>query len=479
MAVRTAGVLARRLVRWPAAGSPERRWQPTGTVLVTGGTGGIGGHLTEWLLDHGADRVVLASRRGPAAPGAAELMARHPGVEVVACDVADRDAVAALLTDLGDELTAVFHAAGVLHQEKSLPETSVAEFAEVCRAKVLGAVHLDELLADAVVGRVRGVLVRRGGVGQRRAGRLRDGERLPGRAGAPAPRPGARWPPRSPGAAGPAAGWPTGRPPPTCAGRAPRRWTPGSPSRRSVRPSTTTRAHLVVADIDWTRFTPVYTLSRPRPLLAALPDAHPETEPATPAADDRRPRRPARRDAVTGPRCDTVLALVRDQVAAVLGYASGADVDPERAFKDAGFDSLTAVELRNRLATETGLRLPATLVFDYPTPTELAQQLLTELVPADAGGVTLLDDLDRLQAALSTLDADAVAALDESTRAGVGERLKALLAAWTAGQRPAGGRQRHRGPRHRLRRRPLRLHRQQVRHLMIRPLCRPRPRMGS
>ncbi|WP_157517724.1 SDR family NAD(P)-dependent oxidoreductase, partial [Micromonospora rifamycinica] len=94
VAVRTAGVLARRLVRWPTAGSPERRWQPGGTVLVTGGTGGIGGQLTGWLLDHGADRVVLASRRGPAAPGAAELTARYPGVEVVACDVADREAVA-------------------------------------------------------------------------------------------------------------------------------------------------------------------------------------------------------------------------------------------------------------------------------------------------------------------------------------------------------------------------------------------------
>ncbi|NHW87388.1 acyl carrier protein, partial [Escherichia coli] len=100
-------------------------------------------------------------------------------------------------------------------------------------------------------------------------------------------------------------------------------------------------------------------------------------------------------------------------------YACGADVDPERAFKEAGFASLTAVELRNRLAPETALRLPATLVFDYPTPTELAGYLLTELVPADAGGVTLLEDLDRLQTALSTLDADAVAALDESVRAGV------------------------------------------------------------
>ncbi|WP_018223799.1 phosphopantetheine-binding protein, partial [Salinispora pacifica] len=195
-------------------------------------------------------------------------------------------------------------------------------------------------------------------------------------------------------------------------------------------------SHLVVADIDWDRFAPIYTLARPRPLLAALPDAHPTIEPAAPVATTV--DLAGRLAAMPAPdRLDTVIALVRDQVAAVLGYASGADVEPERAFKEAGFDSLTAVELRNQLASETALRLPATLVFDYPTPVELARHLLTELVPADAGGVSLLDDLDRLQAALSMMDAKTVAALDENLRAGVGERLRALLATWTADQRPA------------------------------------------
>ncbi|WP_328338432.1 type I polyketide synthase [Micromonospora sp. NBC_00421] len=434
VAVRTAGVLARRLVRWPAAGSPERHWRPAGTVLVTGGTGGIGGHLTEWLVAQGADRVVLASRRGPAAPGAAELVARLPGVEVVACDVADREAVAALLADLGDGLTAVFHAAGVLHQEKSLPETSVADFAEVCRAKVLGAVHLDELTADrsldAFVVFSSGAAVW-GSAGQ--AGYATANAYLDALAHRR----------RSRGAVATSVAWGSWAGGGMADGEATahlrRQGTPPMDPRLAVRALGQAldhdESHLVVADVDWTRFTPIYTLSRPRPLLAALPDAQPETEPATPVATTG--DLAGRLAAMPSPdRLDTVLALVRDQVAAVLGYASGADVDPERAFKEAGFDSLTAVELRNRLATETALRLPATLVFDHPTPTELAQQLLTELVPADAGGVTLLDDLDRLQAALSTLDADAVAALDESTRAGVGERLKALLAAWTAGQRP-------------------------------------------
>ncbi|SBT43800.1 type I polyketide synthase [Micromonospora auratinigra] len=434
VAVRPAGVLARRLVRWPVAGTPDRRWRPTGTVLVTGGTGGIGAHLTEWLLDLGAQRVVLASRRGPAAPGAAELTGRLPGARVVACDVTDREAVAALLAELGDDLTAVFHAAGVLHQEKSLPETTPEEFAAVCRAKVLGATHLDDLLTDrpldAFVLFSSGAAVW-GSAGQAAYGTanayldaLAHGRRGQGRTATAV-----NW--------GSWAGGGMADDEATVHLR--RQGTPPMDPRLAVEALRQAldhdESHLVVADIDWTTFTPVYTLARPRPLLAALPDANPATAPAVTAAATSTADLAGRLAAMPAPdRLDTVLALVRDQVAAVLGYASGGDVDPERAFKEAGFDSLTAVELRNRLAAETALRLPATLVFDHPTPTELAQQLLTELVPDDAGGATLLDDLDRIQAALTS--ADAVAALDESTRAGVGERLRALLAAWQTGQRP-------------------------------------------
>ncbi|ABP55221.1 acyl transferase domain protein [Salinispora tropica CNB-440] len=419
VAVRTVGVLARRMVRWPAVGTSERRWRPSGTVLVTGGTGGVGEHVTEWLLAGGADRVVLASRRGLDAPGAADLVARHRGVDVVVCDVADRDAVAALLADLGDDLTAVFHAAGVLRPEVPLGETGLDDFADVCRAKVLGAVHLDALLADRPLEAF--VLFSSGAAVWGSAGQA-------GYATANAYLDALAHRRRTRGVVATSVAWGSwggGMAGGEVGAHLDRLGVGVMDPRLAVdalgQALDHDESHLVVADIDWARFAPIYTLARPRPLLTALPDAAPEaTEstdtPSSSALADRLAALPEAEQRAL------LLDTVRTNVAAVLGYGDADSVEPRRAFKDLGMDSVTAVELRNRLSAATGLRLSATLVFDHPTPLALADQLRAELgyTGDTAGG--LLAELDRLEATVAGLPPE------EIERNRVTARLQSLLA---------------------------------------------------
>ena len=154
VAIRAAGIMARRLERAESPVDGGEPWQPTGTVLVTGGTGAVGQRVARWLAGRGAPRIVLASRSGAAAPGVGALAAALAGsgaaAQVVACDAADRIQLAALLASItasGPRLTAVMHAAGI-GQATALAETSVPEMAEVLAAKAVAAAHLDELTAD-------------------------------------------------------------------------------------------------------------------------------------------------------------------------------------------------------------------------------------------------------------------------------------------------------------------------------------------
>ncbi|MEU1950169.1 beta-ketoacyl reductase, partial [Streptomyces sp. NPDC020125] len=153
VAVRGSGVFVRRLVRSATVDGDGTTWRARGTVLVTGGTGALGGQVARWLARSGAEHVVLTSRRGLDAPGAAELSeeleALGTRVTVAACDVADREQLAAVLDAVPEEypLTAVVHAAGA-NGAGTLAETGPADVAAVVSGKVAGAVNLNELLGD-------------------------------------------------------------------------------------------------------------------------------------------------------------------------------------------------------------------------------------------------------------------------------------------------------------------------------------------
>ncbi|MFE2106421.1 type I polyketide synthase [Kitasatospora sp. NPDC059463] len=412
LAVRGSGVFVRRLTR-AARSTPGREWRPRGTVLITGGTGSLGGHAARWLARSGAEHLVLTSRRGAAAEGADELRREleELGAEVTiaGCDVADREALAGLLDSLPAQhpLTAVVHAAG-LPQFTTVMETGLGELADVVAAKVAGAVHLDELLEerdlDAFVlfSSVSGVW----GSGSQAAYSAGNAflDALAQRR-------------RARGLAATAVAWgPWGE-----GGMAAEDGAAEHLRRRGLpqlAPALAVSAlqdaldrddtAVVVADVDWSRFAPSFTVGRVSPLLGDLPEVRAALAGATgaDAAADGGASELTRRLAELPPegRHALLLDLVQTEAAAVLGYGGGESIEPDRAFRELGFDSLTAVELRNRIATATGLRLPTTMVFDHPTPGALTDHLCAELVPAAGGDAGTGDVPDaRLRQALATV----------------------------------------------------------------------------
>ncbi|MFE0464213.1 SDR family NAD(P)-dependent oxidoreductase, partial [Kitasatospora sp. NPDC058965] len=429
LAVRAQGVFGRRLVRNPVAADPRTEpadWHPTGTTLITGGTGGLGAHVARMLAEQGAEHLVLTSRRGPAAEGAAELAAelRESGTEVTlaACDVADRAAVAELLAAVPADrpLTAVVHAAGLAQRLAPIEELTLSEFAEVGHAKILGARHLDELLGDTELAAF--VLFSSGAAVWGSAGQG-------GYASANAHLDALAHQRRARGLTATAIAWSSwdgGMVGPELRAMLERIGAPAMAPDLALdalrQALVRDESHLVVADFDWPRFAPTYTMARPRPLLDALPEVR-----AALAADESAPSSTSLADRLAGlPEAEqsrAVLDIVRAEVAGVLGYENGGAVDPTRAFEDLGFDSVAAADFGKRLSAAVGRKQPATLVFDYATPQALAEYLRAELCPGGAGSspLALLAELDRLEEAVTALDP---AELD---RHRIPSRLQALL----------------------------------------------------
>ncbi|WP_267975650.1 type I polyketide synthase, partial [Streptomyces lomondensis] len=388
VAVRASGVFGRRLQRARSGqGSTGARWTPRGTVLITGGTGALGSFIAHRLVDQGAEHVVLTSRRGAHAPGARELEERLTAlgarVTLAACDVADRDVLAATvqgLRDAGDRITAVVHAAGV-GQLSVIDETSRAEYADVLRAKVLGAAHLHEVFGDEqldafiLFSSISGIWGSGGqgayGAANAYLDALAQQRRAVGLA-ATAMSWGA-W-----GGAGMAKG--------SAEEILSRRGLPVMDPELAIDAMQDAVGHdetmLTVADVRWERFVPTFTVARPSPLLADLPEVRRilDDAAAVEAAEtgDLSAFQRSLAELPENERPAAVLDLVRTEAAAVLGLADAATLEANRAFRELGFDSLTAVEVRNRLKAATGLRLSTTLVFDYPTATVLAEHLLAE-----------------------------------------------------------------------------------------------------
>ncbi|MCX4784659.1 SDR family NAD(P)-dependent oxidoreductase [Streptomyces sp. NBC_01221] len=395
VAIRGAGVYGRRVARAVPAVVVGEGWRPSGTVLVTGGTGGLGAEVARWLAGRGVPHLLLTSRGGVAPEGLVEeLSGLGTQVTVTACDVADRDALATVLADVPADLplTGIVHAAGVVDTE-GLEQSTSASFDAVLRAKVEGTRYLDELTADLpldlfVVFSSIAATWGSGGQAAYAAGNAfldawiqhRHDRGLPGTS--------ISW--------GPWAG----------AGMAVQDETEQALRRRGLLPmdlALSIRALaaavdgqetcVTVTDTDWSVFSPAFTSSRPSALFSELPEAA-QALAGTPDGGAAQGLRQRLLDVPAGERARFVLDLVRERAAAVLGHTGADAVEPGRAFRDLGFDSLMAVELRNLLTTETGLTLPATLVFDHPNPTALTNHLLSHLAgdttqntPAVAGAI--------------------------------------------------------------------------------------------
>ncbi|WP_242608699.1 type I polyketide synthase [Actinomadura formosensis] len=410
LAVRRSGVYCRRLVRKPVPESAgDQRWRPHGTVLVTGGAEGLGRHAAVWLALAGADRLIVTTTAYAPDQCVPELRAELAGlgldIAVESCADADHDAVAGLVAaaSCDQPLTAVVHAADIT-QTSTVDDTGERDLAEVFAAKVDTARRLDELFRDrpldafVVFSSIAGVW---GGGGQGPSGAANavlDAivERR-----------------RARGLRATSIAWGAldqigvGMDEATLSQLRRRGVLPMAPRlavTAFVQAAQDNEKSVTVADMDWGAFIPAFTSVRPSPLFADLPEAKAAlqaSQPDTENSDTAASLADSLRAVPDGEQNRILLRLVRGHASTVLGHGGAEGIGPRQAFQEVGFDSLAAVNLRNSLHAATGLRLPATLIFDYPTPEALVGYLRAELLrEADDGMEGREDDLRKVLASV-------------------------------------------------------------------------------
>ncbi|WP_338059215.1 type I polyketide synthase, partial [Streptomyces malaysiense] len=359
-----------------------------GTVLITGGTGTLGAHLARHLVTrHGARHLMLVSRRGSEAPGAleleAELTAHGVDVTIAACDISEADAVADLVGSVPADhpLVAVVHAAGAL-DDAVIENLTPAQLDTILRSKAEAAWHLHRATRDlglsafVLYSSIAATLGDAGAASYAAANSYLDALAVHRRAeGLPAL----------------SLGWGVWEQDSGMAA-ALSRTQRGRLAHSGITPMTVEQA-LAMFDSALVGSHPVLlptrfsqTTLRGQASSGTLPAILSDLVPV-------RARRGRRGAGATGlqrrlsqltenEQYELLLDLVCSQVADILGHADPDDIDSERAFQELGFDSLTAVELRNRLSAGTGLRLPATLIFDRPNASALAHFIHAEILGA-------------------------------------------------------------------------------------------------
>ncbi|HVR05404.1 MAG TPA: type I polyketide synthase, partial [Solirubrobacteraceae bacterium] len=406
LALRGGELLAARLARATASASMGREtgFEDTsdagrapacalgdgeGTVLITGGTGGLGALVAHHVVvAHGARSLLLVSRRGPQAPGAQELAdkLRELGAEVAlaACDVADRAALSELIESIPTQrpLRAVVHAAGVL-DDGVFGSLTPERVDGVLAPKLDGALNLHELTAEldlqafVLFSSLAGLLGNPGQASYAAANAFLDALAAHRRArGLPATSIAWGWWDAQEGMAGTLAQDDRAR-----------------IARRGALPLTRAQGlELLDAALRLDAALAVPVRLDAAALRAQARDGvlHPLLRgivriPAQPPGPARAAVVARLAELSERERGEAVLELVRGEAANVLGHASAVEIEPDRAFTELGFDSLAATELRNRLGAAVGLTLPATLVFDYPNAAALAEYLLEQL--AQQGGL--------------------------------------------------------------------------------------------